>query len=296
MTMKPCSRPPVPPRLLAAALAGLTALGGLAPASDALAQQGSSLVAGAGAPALTPSDLPRSLAQAQAVGRVVRAGTAPGPACTVEQAWAPITLDRVGRTIGEGILPTPVDTLVALDQQEGTSHAATLAAWLDHRGSTSDAADALGIHPNTLRHRMGRIVEVLDANLDDVSGSNAIGGVRQKWDGTARARVGYAFDRYLAYGTGGAALSGAKASVDVLLLHFPERFHRGLSFRVGLLTRAVERGSAGIYQVDNAALGLSGKFFACYTFHRFGTPVGAHIREYLRRLRKQMTEKHGYAV
>ena len=134
---------------------------------DALAQQGSSLVAGAGAPALTPSDLPRSLAQAQAVGRVVRAGTAPGPACTVEQAWAPITLDRVGRTIGEGILPTPVDTLVALDQQEGTSHAATLAAWLDHRGSTSDAADALGIHPNTLRHRMGRIVEVLDANLDD---------------------------------------------------------------------------------------------------------------------------------
>ena len=72
---------------------------------DALAQQGSSLVAGAGAPALTPSDLPRSLAQAQAVGRVVRAGTAPGPACTVEQAWAPITLDRVGRTIGEGILP-----------------------------------------------------------------------------------------------------------------------------------------------------------------------------------------------
>ncbi|MBN9025741.1 MAG: porin family protein, partial [Rhizobiales bacterium] len=46
----------------------------------------------------------------------------------------------------------------------------------------------------------------IDANLDDVSGSNAIGGVRQKWDGTARARVGYAFDRYLAYGTGGAAL------------------------------------------------------------------------------------------
>jgi len=54
----------------------------------------------------------------------------------------------------------------------------------------------------------------IDANLDDVSGSNAIGGFRQKWDGTARARVGYAFDRYLAYGTGGAALSGAKASVD----------------------------------------------------------------------------------
>ena len=52
----------------------------------------------------------------------------------------------------------------------------------------------------------------IDANLDDVSGSNALGGVRQRWDSTARARVGYAFDRYLAYGTGGAAISGASAN------------------------------------------------------------------------------------
>ena len=53
MTMKPCSRPPVPPRLLAAALAGLTALGGLAPASDALAQQGSRRAAAASAQKVT---------------------------------------------------------------------------------------------------------------------------------------------------------------------------------------------------------------------------------------------------
>jgi outer membrane immunogenic protein len=52
----------------------------------------------------------------------------------------------------------------------------------------------------------------IDANLDDVSGSNARGIVRQRWDSTARARVGYAFDRYLAYGTGGAAISGASAN------------------------------------------------------------------------------------
>lgn len=52
----------------------------------------------------------------------------------------------------------------------------------------------------------------IDANLDDVSGSNARGLVRQRWDSTARARVGYAFDRYLAYGTGGAAISGASAN------------------------------------------------------------------------------------
>ncbi|MFM2406514.1 MAG: type secretion system protein GspD, partial [Pseudomonadota bacterium] len=41
MTMKPLLRPPVPQRLMAAALAGLTAIGGLAaPVTDAQAQQG----------------------------------------------------------------------------------------------------------------------------------------------------------------------------------------------------------------------------------------------------------------
>jgi outer membrane immunogenic protein len=52
----------------------------------------------------------------------------------------------------------------------------------------------------------------IDANLNNVSGSSSLGTVRQRWDSTARARVGYAFDRYLAYGTGGAAISGASAN------------------------------------------------------------------------------------
>lgn len=55
MTMKPCLRPPVPQRLLAAALAGLTAIGGLAlPAADAQAQQGAARRAAAAAASSGP--------------------------------------------------------------------------------------------------------------------------------------------------------------------------------------------------------------------------------------------------
>ncbi|NRT56901.1 type II secretion system secretin GspD [Sphaerotilus uruguayifluvii] len=53
--MKPCLRPPVPQRLLAAALAGLTAIGGLAlPAADAQAQQGAARRAAAAAASSGP--------------------------------------------------------------------------------------------------------------------------------------------------------------------------------------------------------------------------------------------------
>jgi len=52
----------------------------------------------------------------------------------------------------------------------------------------------------------------VDLNWDDVKGSGAggYGSVNQQWDSTLRARAGYSFGRVLAYGTGGAAVSGAR--------------------------------------------------------------------------------------
>lgn len=52
-----------------------------------------------------------------------------------------------------------------------------------------------------------------DVNWDNLSGGYGLGGsVNQDWDSTARVRAGYSFGRVLAYGTGGAAVTGA--SVD----------------------------------------------------------------------------------
>lgn len=42
-----------------------------------------------------------------------------------------------------------------------------LVAYLRHRGQWDPAARELGIHRNTLRHRMGRVAELLDTDIDD---------------------------------------------------------------------------------------------------------------------------------
>lgn len=50
-----------------------------------------------------------------------------------------------------------------------------------------------------------------DLNWDDLSGRYSVNGtIKQNWDSTARLRGGYSFGRVLAYGTAGAAVSGAE--------------------------------------------------------------------------------------
>lgn len=49
-----------------------------------------------------------------------------------------------------------------------------------------------------------------DLNWDNLNGSGSVYGVKQQWDATARVRAGYSFGRVMAYGTGGAAASGAR--------------------------------------------------------------------------------------
>jgi len=44
---------------------------------------------------------------------------------------------------------------------------ATLAAYLRHRGRIDQAAAELGLHRNSMRHRMGIVREILDVDLDD---------------------------------------------------------------------------------------------------------------------------------
>jgi len=45
--------------------------------------------------------------------------------------------------------------------------AATLDAWLRHRGRTEAVADALHVHPQTVRYRLGRLRELYGDRLDD---------------------------------------------------------------------------------------------------------------------------------
>jgi DNA-binding PucR family transcriptional regulator len=60
-----------------------------------------------------------------------------------------------------------VHRLVEHDRAHGTSHVATLRAYLDFFGDVPRAADSLAIHRNTFRYRLGRLVEVSGIDLLD---------------------------------------------------------------------------------------------------------------------------------
>jgi hypothetical protein len=60
-----------------------------------------------------------------------------------------------------------VATLLDHDRRYGTHYRETLNAWLDSFGDNALAARSLHIHPNTVRYRLQRIVEVSGIRLDD---------------------------------------------------------------------------------------------------------------------------------
>ena len=134
---------------------------------EQVAADGSPLAVAAGGTAHSASDLPVSLAQAREVGEMVRSGRVSGAAPRIEDAWVALTTQRAAEALRSNDLPTPLDALATSDASHATAYLSTLAAWLDHRGSAGDAAEALGIHPNTLRYRMGNITTILDADLPD---------------------------------------------------------------------------------------------------------------------------------
>ncbi|HVF05961.1 MAG TPA: helix-turn-helix domain-containing protein [Frankiaceae bacterium] len=57
--------------------------------------------------------------------------------------------------------------LRAHDARTGGGYTPTLRAFLDHQGAASPAAEALGVHVNTLRYRLGRIIERSGVDLHD---------------------------------------------------------------------------------------------------------------------------------
>ncbi|MGH2969044.1 MAG: PucR family transcriptional regulator, partial [Solirubrobacteraceae bacterium] len=60
-----------------------------------------------------------------------------------------------------------VQALLEHDREHGTGYADTLRAYLDHWGDVAATARALGLHPNTLRYRVRRLVELSGLDLDD---------------------------------------------------------------------------------------------------------------------------------
>lgn len=98
-------------------------------------------------------------------------------------------------------------------------------------GTSEWAVPALDVKPKGMTYGLtvghnwqsGALVYGIEAdyNWSDMSGSAACGGVftcqtENRWFGTIRGRLGYAFDRFLPYLTGGAAYGDIKASINTV--------------------------------------------------------------------------------
>jgi hypothetical protein len=98
---------------------------------------------------------------------LVRRGDVPGPVAAVEGAWDALTVHRAVAALATSTLDGPLAILVRHDAAEATSYVDTLAAWLAAPGRPRQAAERLQLHPNSLRHRMKRLVELAKLDLAD---------------------------------------------------------------------------------------------------------------------------------
>jgi len=119
-----------------------------------------------------PVELAASARSAAQVAGLRRDDPALGPASTAEDRWATLTVNwAVSAITGPGAwqaaLAGPVTALADHDRRRHTAYLPSLAAWLDHPGEPTAAAKSLGVHVNTLRHRMVRMSEVAPLRLDD---------------------------------------------------------------------------------------------------------------------------------
>lgn len=123
------------------------------------------LTARAGRPAYEPDQLPRSQKEAQETDRVLDSHC---PAATHEETWAEVTVARAAAALA-GELLGPLALLRRHDDEQHSDFLGTLAAWLDHPGAPTRAARSIHVHPNTLRYRMNRIIDLSGLNLDSAT-------------------------------------------------------------------------------------------------------------------------------
>jgi DNA-binding PucR family transcriptional regulator len=122
---------------------------------------------GIGATVTQTRNLAQSRSDADEVLRVLERRQLPSG--DVEELRSIIALRRLEDTVADD--PTlragKVAVLAAHDEEYGTTHIATLRAYLDCFGDVMAAASAVHVHRNTFRYRLARLVEIADLDLED---------------------------------------------------------------------------------------------------------------------------------
>lgn len=133
------------------------------------AERGSGALRAAAGTARGLGELALSRAEADEALALLRAGLADGPVAAFDELWAPIALHRVAVVAaGSGAADLgPLAVLREHDRTQRTEYVNTLYEWLRHPGDPRAAARELRVHPNTLRYRMNKLLEVSGLELSD---------------------------------------------------------------------------------------------------------------------------------
>ncbi|WP_210494014.1 helix-turn-helix domain-containing protein [Patulibacter sp. SYSU D01012] len=144
---------------------------GIVPA-PAVAERAADALAGRGAvlgPTVPWEDVARSWRRARTLAGLVAEGRVAAPADGTLRAAAHLPAivvhgdGEAADELADAVL-APLDALAAGRRER---HLETIRAWLDHRGHGPRMAEALHLHPQTVRYRVARVRETLAVDLDD---------------------------------------------------------------------------------------------------------------------------------
>jgi DNA-binding PucR family transcriptional regulator len=127
------------------------------------------LVAGIGSSVPQVRDVPRSRTAAERALEVLAQRDLPVRAVHIEDVRAHAVLLELLGLAGQhpSLLQGKLEALVEHDRARGTTYTETLRSYLDCWGDSAAAARRVGVHPNTLRYRLRRLVELSGLDLED---------------------------------------------------------------------------------------------------------------------------------
>jgi DNA-binding PucR family transcriptional regulator len=131
---------------------------------------GCGLAAGVGRRCTSPGDFRESFGEASLALELARRHGEPGAVLTAADLGLTGLLAASGssRKTLETMVTATLGPLLAADSAEGTEYVRTLRTWLAQDRHLERTAALLHIHPNTVRYRLGRVQDLLGADLKSV--------------------------------------------------------------------------------------------------------------------------------
>ena len=119
--------------------------------------------------AATALELPAARDEADECLALHELRSAAGEAPAYDESWDDILLRRlrIAARVGRAPARGPIADLRRHDRDHGTRYVDTLRAWLAAHGDPTQAAAWLGVHENTVRYRIRKLVEVTELDLTD---------------------------------------------------------------------------------------------------------------------------------